>query len=36
LELKGVTKGHINEVERYLKNYKKYILSVVDKQISYS
>ena len=34
LELKGVTKGHINEVERYLKNYKKYILSVVDKQQS--
>ena len=24
LELKGVTKGHINEVQRYLKNYRKY------------
>ena len=34
LELKGVTKGHIKEVERYLKNYKKYILSVIDKQKS--
>jgi len=34
LELKGVTKGHINEVHRYLKNYKKYILNVVDKQKS--
>ena len=32
LELKGVMKGHIREVERYLKNYKKHILSVVDKK----
>ena len=34
LRLSGVTEGHINEVNRALKNYKKYILSVVDKQKS--
>ena len=34
LELKGVTKGHLKEVERYLKNYKKYILSAINKQKS--
>jgi integrase len=32
LELKGVTKSHLKQVEIYLKNYKKYILSVIDKQ----
>ena len=34
LELKGVTKYHLKQVEIYLKNYKKYILSVIDKQKS--
>ena len=34
LELKGVTKGHLKEVERYIENYKKYILSDIDKQKS--
>ena len=34
LELKGVTKGHLKGVERYLKNYKKYILSVINKKKS--
>ena len=34
LELKGVTKGHLKEVERYLKNYKKYILSAINKHKS--
>jgi len=34
LELKGVTIGHIKEVERYLKNYKKYIFSVINKDKS--
>jgi len=34
LELKGVTKSHLRQVEMYLKKYKKYILSVVDKQKS--
>ena len=34
LELKGVTKSHLKQVEIYLKNYKKYILSVIDKEKS--
>ena len=31
LELRGVTKRHKKEVKRYLLNYKKYILSTIDK-----
>ena len=34
LRLSGVTEGHIKEVDRALKKYKKYILSVVDKKKS--
>jgi integrase len=34
LELKGVTKSHLKQVEIYLRNYKKYILSVIDKEKS--
>ena len=34
LELKEVEKGHQIEVKRYIKNYKKYILSAINKQKS--
>ena len=34
LKLKGVTNKHIKEVERYLRNYKKYIFPVINKSKS--
>jgi len=34
IRLRGVTEGHIKEVERFLQNYKKYILARLDKSKS--